>query len=53
MLEKIKNTIEGIQDKKWIIAAIAAGISVAAAVIGVLVYFSKKEDEEESIFEEE
>lgn len=53
MLDKVKNTIVGIQDKKWIIAAIAAGISVAAAVIGILVYFSKKEDDEDFIFEEE
>ena len=47
MLKKIEETVAKIGDKKWIIAAISAGIAFAAAAISVIVYFSKKEEEAE------
>lgn len=53
MLTKIANSIGKFEDKKWIIALIAAGIAVLAAAISVIVYFSKKEEEmEEDCFAE-
>lgn len=53
MIKKVTGALATIEDKKWIIAAISAGIAVAAAVISVIVYFSKKEEEtEEDCFAE-
>lgn len=40
------------EKKKWLIAGIAAGIAIAAAVVSVLVYFSKKDKEETEIEED-
>ncbi len=50
MLSIVKGTIEKIEDKKWTVAIIAAGIAVAAAAISLIVYFSKKEDDAEDCF---
>ncbi len=51
MIEKVTNALVSVKDKKWLVGAIAAGIAVAAALISVIVYISKKE--EEDCFEEE
>ncbi len=48
MLECIKNTVAKIEDKKWVVAVLAAGIALAAAVISVLVFFAKKDEEAET-----
>ncbi len=44
MLQKFEGAICSVKDKKWLIAAIAAGIAVAAAAISAIVYFSKQDD---------
>lgn len=54
MLKKIGEAVARIEDKKWIIVAISAGIAVAAAAISIIVYFGKKEEEvEEDCYAEE
>ncbi len=53
MLKKIAYPAIKLEDKKWIIATLAAGIAVLAAVISVLVYFSKKDNEQETEVEED
>ena len=53
MLKKIAYPGVKLEDKKWIIASLAAGIAVLAAVISVLVYFSKKEKPDETEIEED
>ena len=44
MIQRFNGVMGKVRDKKWVIVAIAAGIAVAAAVIGAIVYFSKQED---------
>ena len=53
MLKKITYPAIKLEDKKWIIALLAAGIAVLAAAISVLVYFSKKDNEPETEVEED
>lgn len=53
MLKKIAYPGVKLEDKKWLIASLAAGIAVLAAVISVLVYFSKKDNGEETEIEAE
>lgn len=53
MLKKFSPIVGKLEDKKWLIAGISAGIAIAAAVISIFVYFSKREDEvEEDCFAE-
>lgn len=42
-----------LEERKWLIAGLAAFIAVAAAVISVLVYFSKREEMAENEAEED
>ena len=42
-----------LEERKWLIAGLAAFIAIAAAVISVLVYFSKKEEETGEVVEED
>ncbi len=53
-MKAIAKIVSKIEDKKWVIAMIAAGIAVAAAVISVIVYFGNKEEKqaEDDIFAE-
>jgi hypothetical protein len=53
MLKKIVYPGVKLEEKKWLIASLAAGIAILAAVISVLVYFSKKDSESEAEIEVE
>ena len=53
MLKKMASTGVKLEEKKWLIASLAAGIAILAAAISVLVYFSKKDNKQEIEVEEE
>ena len=52
MIKGLVPKVESLEKKKWLIAGIVAGIAIAAAVVSVLVYFSKKDKEETEIEED-
>lgn len=53
MLKKMASTGVKLEEKKWLIASLAAGIAILAAAISVLVYFSKKDNKQEIEVEED
>ena len=52
MIKGLVPKVGSLEKKKWLIAGILTGIAIAAAVVSVLVYFSKKEKLEAEIEED-